>query len=80
MATGLLNLPINVPWKLIAVSEDMMDKQFCDKEFPFAWRSSLAISVYEPPPEELPEDLCDQVRLLDEGHPWIIRRGDGRSV
>lgn len=59
MAGGLLNLPINIPWKLIGVSPDMMDTRFCNKHFPFAWRSSLAISAYEPRPEELPEDLCE---------------------
>ena len=59
MPTGVLNLPIHVPWKLIAVSPDMMDKRFCNKSFPYAWRSSLAISAYEPRPEELPEDLCE---------------------
>ncbi len=58
MATCALNLPINIPWKLIAASPDMMDAQFCNKTFPFAWRTSLALSVYEPPVEELPEGLC----------------------
>ncbi len=43
MGTQVLNLPINIPWKLIAVSPDMMDTQFCDKDFPLPWRSSLAI-------------------------------------
>ncbi len=58
MSRQSLNLPINIPWKQIAVSQDMMDKIFCNKLFPFAWRSSMAISVYEPPPEDLPEELC----------------------
>jgi hypothetical protein len=56
MATQLLNLPLNIPWKLIHQSPDMMDVQFCNKRFPFEWRSSLAISVFEP--EDLPEDSC----------------------
>lgn len=59
MATQVLNLPVNIPWKLVAVSEDMMDTQFCDKLFPFEWRSSLAMSIFEPKKEDLPEDLCD---------------------
>jgi hypothetical protein len=59
MARQLLNLPINIPWKQIAVSPDMMDTQFCNKQFPFAWRSSIAISTYEPSPDELPEELCE---------------------
>lgn len=58
MAGNLLNLPINIPWKQIAVSPDMMDDKFCNKLFPFAWRSSMAISVYEPDPDDLPEELC----------------------
>ena len=65
MGRQLLNLPVNIPWKQIAVSPDMMDRQFCNKRFPFAWRSSLAISVYEPRPEELPEELCgDRITYL----------------
>ncbi len=58
MSCQSLNLPINVPWKQIAVSPDMMDRTFCNKRFPFAWRTSMAISVYEPKPEDLPEELC----------------------
>ncbi len=65
MARGLLNLPINIPWKQIAVSPDMMDEKFCNKLFPFAWRSSLAISAYEPDPADLPEELCgDHITYL----------------
>src|SRR5262249_22199730 len=61
MATQLLNLPVNIPWKLIAVSQDMMDTQFCDKVFPFEWQSSSAISVFEPKKEDLQENLCDDM-------------------
>ena len=60
MATQLLNLPVNIPWKQIAVSPDMIDTDFGNKRFPFAWRSSLAISTYEPKLEDLPEELCKQ--------------------
>lgn len=60
MATQSLNLPVAIPWLQIAVSPDMMDEQFCNKRFPFSWRSSMAISIYEPPLDELPEDLCGQ--------------------
>lgn len=52
MATQLLNLPVNIPWKLVAVSPDMIDTRAFNKRFPYEWRSSLAISVYEPKPEE----------------------------
>jgi hypothetical protein len=54
MGTQVLNLPINIPWKLIAASSSMMDTQFC-KDFPSPWQSSIAISVYEPSAEDLPE-------------------------
>jgi hypothetical protein len=60
MTTQLLNLPINIPWKQVAVSPDMMDTRFGNKRFPFAWRSSLAIAAYEPRTEELPPELCDE--------------------
>jgi plastocyanin len=64
MGTQLLNIPFNVRWDLIAVSQDMMDIQFCNKLFPFEWRSSLAISVFEPKAEDLPEDLCDVITYV----------------
>jgi hypothetical protein len=60
MAQFSLNLPIDIPWKLIAVSPDMMDTRFCNKRFPFQWRSSLAIYAFEPKLEDLPEQLCDE--------------------
>jgi hypothetical protein len=43
-----MSMPANIPWKLIAASPDMMDTVFCNKLFPSAWRSSLALWVYEP--------------------------------
>jgi hypothetical protein len=55
-----VDLPVNIPWKLIAASADMMDTRFCNKRFPFAWRSSLALSVYEPRIEDLPDGMCGQ--------------------
>jgi hypothetical protein len=60
MPTRALDLPTNTPWKLIAASPDMMDTVFCSKLFPLAWRSALALSVYEPPVEDLPESLRSQ--------------------
>jgi hypothetical protein len=55
-----LSLPLDIPWKLVAASPDMMDTRFCNKLFPPPWRTSLAISVYEPKLEDLPEELCEQ--------------------
>ena len=37
-----------------------MDTDFCDRTFPYRWRSSLAISAFEPSLDDLPEDLCDE--------------------
>lgn len=31
----------DIPWKLVAVSPDMMDTTYCNKKFPLTWRSSL---------------------------------------
>lgn len=55
-----LELPQEIVWKLMAVSPDMMDTNFCNKKFPFDWRSSIAISASEPRLSELPENLCGQ--------------------
>jgi hypothetical protein len=55
----VLDLPINVPWTLIAASEDMMEQRPCDTQFPLEWRSSIALSAFEPKAEDLPPELCD---------------------
>lgn len=54
-----LEVPKDVPWHLLCTSQDMMDPKFCNKSFPFPWRSSLAISAYEVPEEDLPEPFCN---------------------
>jgi hypothetical protein len=59
MSESTLTLPQETTWKLLAVSPDMMDTQFCNKRFPFRWRSSLAVSAFEPKPEALPKELCE---------------------
>jgi hypothetical protein len=58
MATSPLNLPIDVPWKVIAASTDLEATQFGAGRLPPPWRSSLAISVYEPSTADLPPALC----------------------
>jgi hypothetical protein len=55
-----LDLPVDVPWSLIAASPDMMDTGFADAGFPPSWRSSLAIYAYEPSASDLPPEFCDQ--------------------
>lgn len=58
MSRRILDLPIDIPWKLIAVSPDMMDTTFGNKAFPFAFRSSVALSAFEPRVEDLPDGIC----------------------
>jgi hypothetical protein len=52
MAITALTLPVDIQWKRVAVSEDMIDPFACDRRFPFRWRSSLAVFTYEPPAEQ----------------------------
>ncbi len=54
------DIPVDVPWSLVAASPDMMDTTFCDGGFPPTWQSSLAIYAYEPSPNDLPQQLCNQ--------------------
>lgn len=51
MGNFKLNLPTDIPWKRKCVSEDMLDKKFCDASKPFRWRSSIAVFEYEPDEE-----------------------------
>lgn len=53
-------IDIGIPWKVIAASPDMMDITYNNRRFPYAWRSSLAISVFEPATVDLPANLCQQ--------------------
>jgi hypothetical protein len=58
MTAFRLNLPIDIPWTLVDCSRDMMDWQFCDKQTPPPFQSSIALYAYEPKPDELPAELC----------------------
>lgn len=57
MAANDLYLPVNIPWKLLATSHDMMDRTLGGGSAPL-WRSSLAMFTYEP--EYKPADHGDQ--------------------
>ncbi|TVR59994.1 MAG: hypothetical protein EA422_14275 [Gemmatimonadales bacterium] len=60
MPAGNLN-PSAIPWKVLAASPDMMDGVAGFGSFPTMWRSSLAISAFEPPADEETEArLCGQ--------------------
>ena len=60
MPAGNLNVSA-IPWKVLAASPDMMDGVAGFGSFPTMWRSSLAISAFEPPvSEEMETRLCGQ--------------------
>lgn len=46
-----LSLPVDIPWERECVSGRMIDRNICDREFPYRWRSSVAVFSYEPPEE-----------------------------
>ncbi len=51
MSVTTLFLPLDIPWKRRCVSDDMIDRELCEREFPYRWRSSIAVFDYEPPEE-----------------------------
>lgn len=56
MALNLLALPVDIPWQLVATSEDMYSS-LSDPAFPAKWRSSVGVYTYEPVPE--PDEPVD---------------------
>jgi hypothetical protein len=46
-----LSLPMDIPWKRICVTEDMLDTAVGDDVQPPKWQSSIAIFRYDPPDE-----------------------------
>lgn len=52
MTIASFSVPIDIPWRRIAFSEDMMDSVACDRRLPLRWRSSVAVFDYEPPKEQ----------------------------
>src|SRR5574337_539755 len=54
-----LSLPVDVPWKLIATSRDMLASHA--RPMPNAvWRSSVAVFAYDPDLSDLPEVFTDR--------------------
>ncbi|WP_162909501.1 PASTA domain-containing protein [Aggregatilinea lenta] len=52
----LLPLPLDIPWKRLCISRDMLDTAVCDHKFPPRWKSSITVFGYEPPAEHQPFD------------------------
>jgi hypothetical protein len=58
MAYQDLSLPVDIPWKRLASSADMIDQTFGNRRFPPRWRSSVAVFYHEP--DDLPETYCNR--------------------
>lgn len=52
MSNFKLNLPTDIPWKRICVTEDMIDRDPCDMTFPPKWQTSLAVFQFAPEEED----------------------------
>jgi hypothetical protein len=50
MSINILSLPVDIPWKRLAVSEDMYAAHF-GAQLPVKWRSSIAVFSYDPEPD-----------------------------
>lgn len=46
-----LNLPTDIPWERICVTEDMIDPVVCDERLPAKWQTSMAVFKYVPDDE-----------------------------
>jgi len=51
MSNFKLNLPTDIPWERICVTEDMIDPVVCDKRLPAKWQTSLAVFKFKPEDE-----------------------------
>jgi hypothetical protein len=48
MSNFKLNLPTDIPWERICVTEDMIDRVVCDARLPTKWQTSMAVFKYRP--------------------------------
>jgi hypothetical protein len=55
MVTQLLNPPVDITWRRLAYSRDMVDTNFGDLTLPPKWRSSLVVYQYVVPEEQTAE-------------------------
>lgn len=51
MSNFKLNLPTDIPWERICVTEDMIDQIVCDNRLPAKWQTSMAVFKYKPDDE-----------------------------
>jgi len=51
MSNFKLNLPTDIPWERICVTEDMIDPTMCDERTPAKWQTSMAVFKYRPDDE-----------------------------
>jgi hypothetical protein len=59
----LWSLPVDIPWKRIAINEDMYATDW--NWFPQKWRSSMAVYAHEPEPDPAaPEDPDERTTFL----------------
>jgi hypothetical protein len=52
MSNFKLNLPTDIPWERICVTEDMIAKVVCADRLPAKWKTSIAVFRYRPPDED----------------------------
>lgn len=48
MGYSELSIPVDIPWKRLGVSGDMVDSTYGDLKFPKKWDSSIAVFYHEP--------------------------------
>lgn len=51
MSVIALNVPTDIVWERICVTEDMMDPHACDSDMPPKWQTSMALFKYTPKDE-----------------------------
>ena len=88
MTITTFSLPVDIPWKRIAFSEDMIDPVACDRKLPPRWQSSVAVFEYQPPDDQQRTDgsvvsylkvACTVTGYQADGREIRIRERLGRS-
>jgi hypothetical protein len=73
-----LNIPTDIPWRRLCVTEDMLDPNACDASLPPRWKSSIAVYRYDPAEEYQPyEDRrVSYLKVAVTIVPWAPELGD----